>query len=221
MADDNKYTRDELHITVDTSFEDILQYDHERKRLDFAIEPGSFKKLSEDEVRLLSDFARTQYYLAKNFNERTVEAEKSPVKGLKVSQRLVPPGEKLEVEYQDGWRDKWHPVWGNAYNHDRYLRDGYQQVDQSEVVTFAPTLGSGSSVQIGTPTETELILYKLPLGEHKKRMKLNEEKSRDNIGSVEESTRESIREAGGIVRDDVVGDTPDGRNWSGPAEGES
>jgi len=204
---------DFLHVTIDTTFEDIVKWDEQSKRVDFAHEPGKFKELSEKQLEQLSVWAKRQYFLSKNMNKQAKAEEESPIKGLKVSPRLVSPGNKLAVEYKEGFRDKWHPAWLRADGHYKHLRDGYQPITHEEIEHhFAPGLGAGSTVQIGTERETELILYKLPLEEHERRLAAAGRVSSDRVATNQENTMEAIRQGGGQASKPPEGN--DGRNWS-------
>jgi len=212
---DNGEIGEYYQITIDTDIGDIVKWDREEKRLLFAYEVGKFKKLSDSEVDRLSHWSKLLYTQALQMNKQRIKYEKNPsTPGLHVSSRLIPPSEKLEVIYTDEFLNKWHPFWGRADSHNKYLRDGYTTVRYDDgVETFAKGLGAGEIPRIGTAHEDEMVLYKIPKEEAKRREQAAGEKSRRRMGAVEEGTIEQMRQAGG--KEFVPGEGQDGRAWSG------
>lgn len=200
-----------ISITVDTSFEDILQFDENGENLTF--DYVNFKKLTDEEIEQLSRTAKTSYFVGYGMYLREKEIQSSPpTEGLNITGQYASATSRLDVIYPPGWKDKFHPVWKRADEVNSATRSGYVRVgttgEDAGVQSFSP------NHTVGTSRETELVLMKEPVEQNEKRVSVPQNASKSRVDNYEEGTKEAIREAGGLVYEPPGGAKEDGKNWS-------
>lgn len=183
-------------ITVDNTPEEVLSYNKEGYLLSFEDEPGKFLVLESKVLAELSDRNRTSYMLSEGFHARRVREARNPEEfatpGLKVNPRLATATDRLRVEGGDP--DK-HYCWKRPDELQQAAYDGYQIARGENLKTF---MGKGKMThKVGAMGQDELVLMEVPQELHEARMKMNEDKSKSRIASVEKNAIEEMRSGGG------------------------
>jgi hypothetical protein len=205
-----------VDITIDTSPEDVVQYDNERKNLIFSGEPGKFLELPDEVIDQLSSRSKQAYFSAYGLHEWYLKnaAEDRVSDRIKVSPRLATATAQLEVTNKD---PRMHYCWKRT--DEKYIseRDGYRVASDPALKTFRQDADTTVRT-VGSDGETELILMKIPKEDFEAQQRAISEKSRRRIEGADNQAKEEIRRAGGVPYEEKPG--PGGPNFT-PTRGEA
>ena len=200
VKNDNDKTTDVLTIPVDMDFKDVLKLDSEGKRLTW--DEGDFPKYTPKQVSKLGAYNHASYlnsFFLKQSADRPTDDVQTP--NLKISGRLANPTDKLNVDYPEGYRDKWHTYWERADRVNDSLRQGYKVVntnkDEDKGLQAFYSSADGT-IRVGTTGSDELILMKEPVEVNDERIRQVGERSKASTGDVERRGEDDIRSAGGV-----------------------
>jgi len=172
--------KDDIFVTLDMTFAEVLKYDSSGEVVRFSSKPGEFLRLNDDQVDRLSGFTRGAYLDAARTHRKTLEeaAEPSFIKGQVIQGATAT--DRLEVRNKEPGM---HYFWGTPDRHRQaVVYEGYQAVNDDELDTF--TRGPSTVRTVGEKGNPELILYKIPQAEFDKRQReIGERSTRQHLGA--------------------------------------
>jgi hypothetical protein len=192
-----------INITLDTSFKDVLELDEKGARLSWVKceEEGKFPAYSREEVGKLSSWNRQSYQVSLGAHTLAKKDVPRQTPGLKISGRLASATTKLNVNYPEGYRDKWHCYWERADGVQSSARAGYVPVninDPEDAGIEAFQVNPEGYPMIRTDFEDELILMKEPKENNDERIRqVGEESNRRNRKVTEDAILE-MEKVGGV-----------------------
>lgn len=205
-------------VTVDDSFEKIVELDQAKKSIRFSAKPGEFKELTTGEVKQLSEMTKFAYNVARDEWRDLADAERAEEEHLlelirvgetmgRATQRLNIDGQQKGMVYRwirpDEQRDYLAPNRGW-----KIVKDGPERTLQNQT-------GRGPHV-IGTKGSEELILVKRSEAAHRAEKEARKEKKRAARVQLDDKYREQIDRRGlksfGGEESDRGDD--EGREWS-------
>ena len=184
-------------IGVDTSEEDVIKYDTLGHRLQFEVDPGRFRKLSDDAVKGLSKGNRTNYFVSLQLAEKLEEHEKDEKEGFVNPDKHPPlrilgrrPKGALNVAGSKAWEAKWHPCWKRMDEAAESIEEGYSVIHADEDVKTPGASIIGGTRRITKGGVDELIALKIPNERFQEHLKAVGEESRRRRSSAREDFKE-------------------------------
>lgn len=204
-------------VTVDDSFEKIVELDTKKQKLRFDPSPDKFKALSAEEVKQLSAFSKFAYEVARDEYQDLKDAERAEEEDLletirvgatmgRARQRLHIDGQQKGTVYRwirpDEQRDFLAPNRGW-----KIVKDGPERTLQNQT-------GRGPHI-IGTKGSEELILVKRSEAAHMAEKTAKKEKKRADRQSLDDKYREEIERRGAksFGGEEIDGGDDEGREW--------
>jgi len=201
-----------VKITVDDSFEKIVELDSKGTMLRFDPDPDRFKQLAPDEVKKLSRFGQYAYHVARDENADLKDALKAEEQDIlekivvgqsmgRAKQRLAIQNKQPETVYR----------WIRPDERNEFLSKnrGFKVVDGGPERTLGNETGHGPHV-IGTRGSEELILVKRPQSFERAERRAKKNKRQAMLREQDEQALAEI-EARGIPG--VAGDVLEKGTW--------
>jgi hypothetical protein len=187
------------NVDIDTSVENVIQYDKEGKKLFFDSDTGKFLQLPENVFRGLSSENQVSYLLAeKSAKIEMKQKENPPTPDLSIISNKAMAGELLDVIYPPGFREKWHVAWMRPDKTPYYLNRGYSYVTASDGVTsYGSQYDKDKNYHfVGRGGNVELVLLKLPLEQHKRMVKQYSDESKIQADGFIEESKDAMKRSG-------------------------
>ena len=202
----------EVEVDSSNSFEQVLQYDKEGKRIFFACERGKFLDLSADEVAQLSRFTRITYASMKAANSdiesRDPEFEEIN-RRLTIDQIAGSANDKLDVKFKDPSDAAKYEIYHfRPDNFGKAISKGWKQLSPRQVDALLP---NDTNVSIRENGKTELTAFYRPKEIRAEVRKRNAEAAARNAEVEAESYRREVEKSKGKVL--TSADVPDASKW--------
>jgi hypothetical protein len=199
-----------VEITVDDSFEKIVELDNAGKRLRFDPDPERFKQLAPDEVKKLSEITRYGYQIARDEWQDLKDAaraeEEDLLERITVGETMGRAKQRLHIDgKQQGYDYRW--IRPDEKNEFLSPNRGWKVVKDGPERTLSNPDGRGPHV-IGTKGSEELFLVKRSMKATAAERRARKAKRQAAFRNEDERQRAEI-EAAGVPS---IGDE-DGRAW--------
>lgn len=185
-------------VTVDDTFEKIVELDTQKKRLRFDPTPGRFHKLSSEEVSKLSAMSKFAYDVARDENRDLQDAQRAEEEDLlelvRVGATMGRATHRLHIDgQQKGQVYRW--IRPDEQNEFLARNRGWVIVKDGPERTLQNETGRGAHI-IGTKGSEELILVKRSEAVHKAEKQALKERKLSARRLADERYKEDIERAG-------------------------
>lgn len=184
-------------VGVDTSEEDVIKYDTLGHRLQFEVDPGRFRELSEEAIKGLSKGNRTNYFVSKQLADKLQEHKDGEEKGMPNPDKHPPlrilgrrPRGALDVKSTKEWERKWHPCWKRMDEASDSIEEGYTPIHADEPVKTPGARAVGGTRRITKSGVDELIALKIPKEHFQEHLRAVGEESRRRRSSARDDFKE-------------------------------
>lgn len=196
---------DTLEVTLDTPWETIVDCDGKGIKVNFADEPGKFKRLSGEQLDQLHRLTQASYLVSERYHQSALDNASNPKALLKDIRQSSRATDRLFVGNKS-------PDKAYSWKRPDELRravgyEGWKVEQDPKLETFRkPT---GGSYTVGALGEDELLLVSRPKNLHEAHLREAMEKSESRRGSIE---KQAAGERGYFGEGDPRFD-PKGKAW--------
>lgn len=186
-----------LKVSVDTSIEDIVEWDEKGGALAFADTSEEFLYLEDEVVQGLGHENKGRYFIAlgQYMHEQKQKDKPKPIDGFRVDPRLASATARLEPENRD---PRFHYCWKRPDQLRQAVQQGYEVVNDQSISTLGH---KGSSTHtVSAYGDDELVLMKIPKELAEERQRVKSQRSKDKINSFDEAAASQLDEVGKSYR---------------------
>lgn len=181
-----------ITITVDNSPEEVLKLDDAGEALHFEHDPAKFLRLGRETLQKMSFANKQRYFVSKGMAEETLDLSAYDRRKFKPQPGRAMATDRLKIFNED---PNYHYCWKRPDELRQAMMDGYVVENSDAVDTF--NSDPGSSHTVGVNGETELVLMKTPIENHKQYRAANREKDKRRREGVKADADQFVHRQGG------------------------
>ena len=191
------------HISIDKTYEDVIQYQHEGYSLFFEDTDGRFLELTPGQQKELNTFNKEKYRIAEAISKKKLDLSSIKTAHMKFAPKAshASATNRLRVENQ---RPDRHYAWKRQDELQQVIYDGGRVCIDPSIKTFGAFDESGDQLQNKDSTHyveadgiIELVLTETPVENYKAQRDALDEKSVQRNKAVDATAKAEIDALGG------------------------
>ena len=188
-------------ISIDKTFEDVIQYQHEGYSIFFADGEGELLVLNAEQRKKLNTFNAEKYRIAEAIANKSLDLSSIKTSHMKFKPKATYASATNRLRIENG-RPGMHYAWKRQDELQQCMYEGFKICQDPLVKTFGMFDEHGSSLEGSTHYvqangEIELVLMEIPQERADARRKEIEDLSKKRNAAVDKAIKEELEALGG------------------------
>ena len=188
-------------VSIDNTYEDVIQYQHEGYSIFFSDEKGQLLELTTEQRKKLNPFNAKKYEVAKSIVEGTLDLTSIKTSHMKFEPKATFASATNRLRIENG-KPGMHYAWKRQDELQMCMYEGFKICQDPNVKTFGMFDEDGSSLEGSTHYvkangEIELVLMEIPQERADARRKAIEDLSKKRNAAVDEAIKAELEALGG------------------------